>query len=138
MPDLGWISDILSIAVEELGLYWSPSEEPTCSCLDEWYLPGHHQASRQRAAPFFLEVHDELTKSLTTVVGSEEKGYKKLPPLDESVAAHLCPPAAIGWKAKTALPSKPCRTTSTLVGHIYSSAGQAASVLHTMAILQVF
>lgn len=54
---------VLSRAVEELGLHWSPPEEPTHSCLDEWYLPGRHQASRQHAAMFFLEVHDELSKS---------------------------------------------------------------------------
>ncbi len=46
-----------------------------------------------------------------------------MPPLDESVAAH---------------PSKPCRTTAALAGRSYASAGQAASVLHSMAVLQVF
>ncbi|ROI48126.1 hypothetical protein DPX16_0815 [Anabarilius grahami] len=66
------------------------------------------------------------------------RGYEHLPPLDEAVAAHLCPPAAVGWKWKRALPSKPCRTTSTLAGRAYTSAGQAASALHTMAIFQVF
>ncbi|KAL0204651.1 hypothetical protein M9458_002669, partial [Cirrhinus mrigala] len=65
-------------------------------------------------------------------------GYEKLPPLDGSVAAHLCPPTAIGWKAKASHPSKPCRTTSALAGRAYTSAGQAASALHSMAILQVF
>ncbi len=61
-----------------------------------------------------------------------------MPPLDESVAAHLCPPSAIGWKAKAAQPSKPCRTTAVLTGRSYPSAGQAASALHSMAVLQVF
>ncbi len=54
------------------------------------------------------------------------------------MAAHLCPPTAIGWKAKAAHPSKPCRMTSALAGRAYSSAGQAASALHSMAVLQVF
>ncbi len=36
---------------------------------------------------------------------AEGIGYEKLPPLDESVAAHLCLPTAIGWKAKVAQPS---------------------------------
>ncbi|ROL55046.1 hypothetical protein DPX16_20307 [Anabarilius grahami] len=145
---------ILSKAVEELDLEWAPPEEPSRSLLDEWFLPGHRQAPRQRSAPFFPEVHQELTKSwrapysarlhtthrsaLTAVDGSEQKGYEHLPPLDEAVAAHLCPPTAVGWKTKRALPSKPCRTTSTLAGRAYTSAGQAASALHTMAIFQVF
>ncbi len=47
----------------ELGLEWSPPEEPSRSRLDEWFLPGRHQALRQRSSPFFPEVHDELTKS---------------------------------------------------------------------------
>ncbi len=70
--------------------------------------------------------------------GAEEKGYERMPQLDESVAAHLCPPTAIGWKAKASHPSKPCRTTSALAGRSYASAGQAASALHSMAVLQVY
>lgn len=56
---------VLSKAVEELGLEWSSLKELTCSCLDEWFLLGCHQAPRQRASPFFLEVHDELTRPPT-------------------------------------------------------------------------
>ncbi len=140
--------------LEELGLEWSPPEEPSRSSLDEWFLPGRRQAPQQRPSPFFPEVHDELTRSwrspysarlrtsassaLTTIDGTEEKGYERMPQLDESVAAHLCPPTAIGWKAKASHPSKPCRTTSVLAGHSYASAGQAASALHSMAVLQVY
>ncbi len=142
---------VLSKAVEELGLEWSPPEEPSRSRLDEWFLPGRRQAPQQRPSP---EVHDELTRSwrspysarlrtsassaLTTIDGAEEKGYERMPQLDESVAAHLCPPTAIGWKAKASHPSKPCRTTSALAGRSYASAGQAASALHSMAVLQVY
>ncbi len=134
---------VLSKAVEELGLEWSPPEEPSRSRLDEWFLPGRRQAPQQRPSPFFPEVHDELTRSwrspysarlrtsassaLTTIDGAEEKGYERMPQLDESVAAHLCPPTAIGWKAKASHPSKPCRTTLALAGRSYASAGQAAS-----------
>lgn len=128
---------ILPKAVEGLGLVWSQPEEPTRSHLDEWFLLGCHQAPRQRASPFFAEVHDELTKTwrapysahlcassssaLKTVDNTGEKGYKKMPPLDESVATHLCPPMAIGWKAKVAHPSKPCNMTSDLTGRAYAS-----------------
>ncbi|ROJ57633.1 hypothetical protein DPX16_23832 [Anabarilius grahami] len=150
----GELFRVLSKAVEELDLEWAPLEEPSRSRLDEWFLPGRRQALRQRSAPFFPEVHEELAKSwrapysarlhtshrsaLTSVDGSEEKGYEHLPPLDEAVAAHLCPPAAVGWKTKRSLLSKPCRTTSDLAGRAYASAGQAASALHSMAIFQVF
>ncbi len=41
-------------------------------------------------------------------------------------------------KARASHPSKPCRATSALTGRAYTAAGQAASVLHSMAVLQVF
>lgn len=48
---------ILTQALEELGLEWSAPEDPACSRLDEWSLPGRHQQpSRQRLALFFPEV----------------------------------------------------------------------------------
>ncbi len=34
----------------------------------------------------------------------KKEGYERMPQLDESVAAHLCPPTAIGWKAKASHP----------------------------------
>ncbi len=54
---------VISKAVGELGLEWSPPQEPSRSRLDEWFLPGRQQAPRHRSSPFFPEVHDELTKS---------------------------------------------------------------------------
>ncbi len=75
--------------------------------------------------------------AFTSVDGAEEKGYNSLSPLDESVAVYLCSPTAIGWKAKAAHPSKLCRTTSAFAERAYSSAGQTASALHSMVILQV-
>lgn len=105
----------------------------------------------QRAAPFFPEVHDELTKSwrnpysarlrtststtLTTIDCAEEKDYEKLLLLDEA-SVHLC--TSIRWKAKVAHPSKPCGNTTALAGRAYTSAGQAGSTLHTLVVLQVF
>ncbi len=53
-------------------------------------------------------------------------------------SAHLCPPTAIGWKAGATHQSKPCWATTAFAGRDYSAAGQAASALHSMAVLQVF
>ena len=52
------------------------------------------------------------------------------------MATHLCPPSA-RWRSKSALPSKACRTTSAPVGRAFAAAGQAASALHSMAVLQI-
>ncbi|ROI27680.1 GRB2-associated-binding protein 3 [Anabarilius grahami] len=69
-----------------------------------------------------------------TVHGADEKGYTKLPLVEEAVAVHLCLPMAIGWKTKASHPSKPCRTTSALASRAFATDGQAASALHTIAV----
>lgn len=66
----------------------------------------------------------------------KDKGYLSIPAVEEPVATHLCPPSA-GWRSKPSLPSKACRTTSALIGLAYTTAGQAASAIHAMAVLQV-
>ncbi len=48
---------------------------------------------------------------------------------------HLCPRNAATWRNR--LPSKACKLTAALAAKAYSAAGQAASALHAMAILQV-
>lgn len=144
-----------SKAVEDLGLEWSVPDEPTHGLLDKWFLLGcRQQSSCHRPTPFLPAVHEELTKkwrapyfvrvnpsttlALTTVDSTEETGYSKLPPLEETVAAYLYPLSALGLKAHAAHPSKPCRTTSSLANRAYAAAGQAGSALHAMAVLQVF
>ncbi len=96
--------------------------------------------NRPPSFPKLIRAHDIVARPplVSHVDGAEEKGYEHLPPLDESVAAHLCPSTAIGWKAMANHPSKPCRATSALAGHAYSAAGQVASALHSMAVLQVY
>ncbi len=103
--------------------------------------------------PFFPEVHEELTKSwmapftarshssassvLTTLDGGAARGYAALPQVERAVAVHLCPRNAATWRNRPRLPSKACKLTAALAAKAYSAAGQAASALHAMAILQV-
>ncbi|XP_077058206.1 uncharacterized protein LOC143710852 [Siphateles boraxobius] len=144
---------ILTQTVADLELEWAAPAEPPRSRLDGWFLPGHQQAPRHKPAPFFPEVHEELTKAwrtpystrgpavfatLSSVDGAAEKGYESLPPLEEALAAHLCPNTAASWRTRAVHPNKPCRSTSALAGRAYSASGQAASALHTMAVLQVY
>ncbi len=95
-------------------------------------------SSQNCGAPLLVSHPPSASVALTSIDGAEDKGYERLPPQDESVAAHLCPPTAIGWKAKASHPSKLCRATSALTGRAYSVVGQTASALHSMAVLQVF
>ncbi len=57
--------------------------------------------------------------------------------VERAVAVHLCPRNAATWRNRPRLPSKACKLTAALAAKAYSAAGQAASALHAMAILQV-
>ncbi len=103
--------------------------------------------------PFFPEVHEELTKSwtapftarspssassiLTTLDGGVARGNEGIPQVERAIAVHLCPRNATTWRNRPRLPSKACKLTAALAAKAYSAAGQAASALHAMAILQV-
>jgi hypothetical protein len=143
---------LLSQAVERLGLEWSPPPEQTTNRMDGSYFRQRSTPSSKRAAPFLPELHAELAKSwnaplsartrsdastpLRVVDGAAEKGYLSIPPVEDLVAAHLCPPSA-RWRSSPVLPSKACRATSSFHARAYSAAGQAASALHSMSVLQI-
>ncbi len=119
----GWTSDFSRGAIRH-----SANARPPSS-------PKSMTSSQNRSGHYSSRIRPSDSAALISVDGVEEKGYEHLPPLDESVAVHLCPPMAIGWKARA---SHPSRATSALAGCGYSAAGQAASALHSMAVLQVF
>ncbi len=98
---------VLSKAVQELELTWSPPEEPVRSKLD---FRSTHKADSRASVPFFPDVHEQLVKTWSApqsarvhsntqavfshVDGAEADGYVRSPPVEETVAAHLCPAAA--------------------------------------------
>ncbi len=49
----------------------------------------------------------------------------------------LCPQGAAAWRGNPRLPSRACKFSSALTAKAYGAAGQAASALHAMALLQV-
>ncbi|ROL08881.1 hypothetical protein DPX16_5217 [Anabarilius grahami] len=73
-----------------------------------------HPIKGRRGAWFGVPPTGPLSES-STVLLEVEKVYEKLPPLEEAMAGH---------------PSKPCRSTSALVGCTYTSAGQVGSAHH--------
>ncbi len=145
---------VLSKAGQELELTWSPPEEPVRSKLDSWYFRPTRKADSRASVPFFPDVHEQLMKKWSApqsahvhsntqamfshVDGAEAHGYVRSPPVEETVAAHLCPAAAKTLGSDISLTSKPCRTTAHLANKAYASDGEAASALHTIAVLQVF
>ncbi len=145
---------MLARAAVSIGLEVNRPPSPEPSWLDDWFL-GAGRGSQPRSAlvPFFPEVHEELTKSwmapfmsrsrssassiLTTLNGGVARGYAGIPQVERAIAVHLCPRNAATWRNRPRLPSKACKLTAALADKAYSAAGQAASALHAMAILQV-
>lgn len=145
---------VLKKAVRELDFSWSAPDEPARSKLDSWYSQtGRCQAALKRRTPFFPDVHDHVVKSWSAPQSAcvhasthafffhvdqvEAHGYVRMPPVEETVAAHLCL-SATSLGAALGLPSKPFGFTAHLANKAYACAGEAASALHSMAVLQVF
>ncbi len=88
-------------------------------------------------APFTARSRSSASSVLTTLDGGVARGYVGIPQVERAVAVHLCPRNAATWRNRPRLPSKACKLTAALAAKAYSAAGQAASALHAMAILQV-
>ncbi len=148
------LTAMLARAAVGIGLEVNRLPSPEPSRLDDWFLgAGRGSQPRPAPVPFFPEVHEELTSSwmapftarsrssassvLTTLDGGVARGYAGIPQVERAVAVHLCPRNVATWRNRPRLPSKACKLTAALAAKAYSAAGQAASALHAMAILQV-
>ncbi len=148
------LTAMLARAAVSIGLEVNRPPSPEPSRLDDWFLgAGRGSQPRPAPVPFFPEVHEELTSSwmapftarsrsstssvLTTLDGGVARGYAGIPQVERAVAVHLCPRNAATWRNRPRLPSKACKLTAALAAKAHSAAGQAASALHAMAILQV-
>ncbi len=147
--------DVLSHVTEKLSLDW-PDEprESQASKRDERFLSGPNSRPERRKLPFFSDLHQEISRSwkqpfssrltnaaaadFTNLVGSVEQGYTVIPVVEDTLASHVSPSLAPSWKSRPLLLTKPCSTTSALIGKSYIAAGQAGMALHTMAILQAY
>ncbi len=103
---------------------------PVRSKLDSWYFRSTRKADARTSVPFFPDVHEQLVKTWSapnrrasirtrrpcslTWMGRRPTVTCALPPVEETVAAHLCPAAAKSLGPDISLPSKPCRTTAHL------------------------
>ncbi len=148
------LTAMLARAAVSIGLEVNRPPSPEPSRLDDWFLrAGRGSQPRPAPVPFFPEVHEELTRSwmapftarspsfassiLTTLDGGVARGYAWIPQVERAIAVHLCPRNAGTWRNRPRLPSKACKLTAALVAKAYSTAPQAVSTLHAMAIRQV-
>ncbi len=132
--------DVLSRPTEKLSLDWlDEPRESQASKLDEQFLSGPNSRPERRKLTFFSDLHQEISRSwkqpfssrltnaaaadFTNLVGSVEQGYTAIPVVEDTLASHLLPSLAPSWKSRPLLPTKPCRTTSALIGKSYIAAG---------------
>ncbi|KAL0153334.1 hypothetical protein M9458_051372, partial [Cirrhinus mrigala] len=111
----------MSIAASEEGLTPDEAEESTEQ------LPAAVTAQSEADA--------ELGAMLLRAPKSNRLVVRKAPSPEPSQP--LCPQNAATWRNRPRLPSKACKLSSALPAKAYSAAGQAASALHAMDILQV-
>ncbi len=147
------LTAMLSRAAESIGLHYRRPPSPERSRLDDWFLRAQAERRQPPPVPFFPEVHEEVTRSwkapfsarsrpsassvLTTLDGGAAQGYVEVPPVERAIAMQLCPQGAAAWRGNPRLPSRACKFSSALTAKAYGAAGQAASALHAMALLQV-
>ncbi len=147
------LTAMLSRAAESFGLHYRRPPSPERSRLDDWFLRAQAERRQPPPVPFFPEVHEEVTRSwkaplsarsrpsassvLTTLDGGAAQGYVEVPPVERAIAMQLCPQGAAAWRGNPRLPSRACKFSSALTAKAYGAAGQAASALHAMALLQV-
>ncbi|KAL0173474.1 hypothetical protein M9458_029442, partial [Cirrhinus mrigala] len=153
-PQYEELLEVVTRAVAKLNIDWpaEPQVEPQKSKLDERFLRSQPPPAR-RSLPFFPDRHTEVSRSWNSpfssrlfipasynygyVAGLDERGYRAMPRVEQTLASYLSPESASSLKAPV-LPSKPLRVTSALVGKGYTAAGQAGACLHTMSVLQAY
>ncbi len=139
------LTAMLARAAVSIGLEVNRPPSPEPSWLDDWFLGAgvhevhevHEELTSSWMAPFTARSRSSASSVLTTLDGGVARGYAGIPQVERVVAVHLCPRNATTWRNRPRLPSKACKLTAALAAKAYSAAGQAASALHAMAILQV-
>ncbi|KAI2646588.1 Transposon Ty3-G Gag-Pol polyprotein [Labeo rohita] len=135
------LSAMLLWAAEGIGLEVPKVPPPDPSRLDDWFLGTRSVAPpRSPPVPFFPEVHDELVRAWRALIRLVRvlPPQPSLPLMAGGQGVRGGPSDAATWRGSPRLPSKACRLLSALTGRAYSAAGQAATVLHAMATLQVY
>ncbi|KAI2647016.1 Transposon Ty3-G Gag-Pol polyprotein [Labeo rohita] len=144
-PQYEELLEVVTRAVAKLNIDWpaEPFVEPQKSKLDEstpepsLFPDLHTEVSRSWNSPFSSRLFIPASYNYGYVAGLDERGYRAMPRVEQTLASYLSPESASSLKAPV-LPSKPLRVTSALVGKGYTAAGQAGACLHTMSVLQAY
>ncbi len=145
--------EVMERTTARLHLPWERTKMAAApGSLDERYLSGHKPPA-QVSLPFLPDLHTEVERewkkpfsshihrfqhtSYANIARMRESGYERMPPVEETLASYL----SMGDTASLKVPSLPFKSlqdTSRLNGRAYAAAGQAAALLHTMAVLQAY
>ncbi len=138
------LTAMLSWAAESIGLHWRPPPSPKRSRLDDWFLGARADRRQPSQIPFFLEVHEEVTRSwraacflpetelvlLPSSLPSMEgwlKGMWRSPPLVERASVvQLCPRCTATWRGNLRFPSKACGFLSFSTAEAYRAAERSS------------
>ncbi len=97
----------------------------------------HEEVNRSWRAPFSARNRASTSSVLTTLDGGAAQDYVEIPPVEHAITMQLCPQNVAVWVGNPCLSSRAYKILSALTAKAYISAGQSASALHTMALLQV-
>ncbi len=130
-PSYSELLDVVTRAVDKLGLDWEADATQSQSKLDNCFLTSRAPSQPHKLLPFFPDIHQEVSRSwkqpfsaritnaaavdFATITDMAGRGYAPMPPVEDTLAEHLAPNSAAAWKSRPLLPSKPCRITSHLV-----------------------
>ncbi len=134
--------EVVTRAVAKLNIDWPTEvqEKHSKSKLNERFLRSKSLPPRW-GLPFFPDLHTEVSRSLkkpfsARIFSPNASLYAKAVGLKERWLWDM-------WHRPSSLcslelPTKPLRTSSSLVGKAYMAAGQAGACLHTMSVLQAY
>ncbi|KAL0176577.1 hypothetical protein M9458_028907, partial [Cirrhinus mrigala] len=123
LPQLLQYEELLEVvtrAVSKLNIDW-PAEGKAPRRSLPFFPDLHAEISRSWARPFLARLFDPASDYYGNVAGLDERAYKTMPRVEQTLASSLSPGATSSLKAPT-LPSKPLRTTAALVGKGYTAA----------------
>lgn len=153
-PEYDELAEVLANVTKKYNINWEVERQEVrqkTGLCDERILPPRDRPLRG-GLPFNKDLQKEVTYTwknpyttrvisqqgsiYSAVAGLHEHGCRTMPKMEEHLARHLLPHAS---SAKTpALPSKPIKLTSVLVGKAYAAAGQSVGCLHTMSLLPAY
>ncbi len=123
--------EVMERAMARLDLAWTRTKMVAPrGRLNEWYLSGHNPPA-QVSLPFLPDLHTEVEKkwkkpfssrihrfqhtNYANIKGMLERGYERMPPIEETLASYLSMGETSSLKV-TSLPSKSLQDTSHLNG----------------------